>query len=263
MGPNRFALGLLDQAQQAEVLGAQLHFRFFKLEGDQATFKLETDATAIRITKSYTHTHEDGTIETHKAGESGVYIANVDFDSPSDWGVEVSGSVDGQSLGPLRPVFQVAEKSLSPSVGDPAPRSVQRVLKDVADITDIDTSDPPNPDMHNMTIAEAVSSGRPTVIVIATPAFCTSQICGPTKETVDELYRKYMGQANFVHVEPYDLAKARSGEGLEVLPFLTDEWGLRTEPWVFLVDRQGKIAAKFEAVVSYEELEAALQPLLV
>ncbi len=262
LGLNRFMVGLIDQAQNAEVLDGDLHFRFFKLENGGLTFKVELDATPVRITKTYTHTHQDGTIESHEAGESGVYVVNVAFDNPGDWKVEVSGTAAGKPLGPLTAPFLVSEQPSTVPVGQPAPRSVQPILKDVAAITDIDTSDPPNPDMHNLTIADAVSSGKPSVIVFATPAFCVSRICGPTKEVVDDLYDKYKGQANFVHIEPYDLAKARSGEGLEPLPFVTDEWGLQTEPWVFLVDSQGIITAKFEAVVSFEELESALLPLL-
>ncbi len=50
--------------------------------------------------------------------------------------------------------------------------------------------------------------------------------------------------------------------GLEVPPFLEQEWGLPSEPWVFLVDKAGNIAAKFEAVVSQAEIESALQAAL-
>ena len=38
----------------------------------------------------------------------------------------------------------------------------------------------------------------------------------------------------------------------------TDAWGLRTEPWIFVVDGDGKVTAKFEAAVGEEELRAAL-----
>jgi hypothetical protein len=115
--------------------------------------------------------------------------------------------------------------------------------------------------MHTMTIAEAVTSGRPSVIVFATPAFCLSRICGPTKDIVDDLFQQYKGEVNFVHVEPYELDRARSGEGLFAVP-ATTEWGLTSEPWVFLVDSEGNIAAKFEAVVVMGELTEALTPLL-
>ena len=285
VGPNRFVVGLLDSSQ-APVSGAQLHFRFFCVtESGDKLFKSEADAKAITIQKSFTHTHTDGTVESHAAGELGVYVTNVDFDSPGLWGVEVSGTLNGEDLETQAPVFVVREESLSPAIGDPAPPSVQPLLKDVADITQIDTSDPPNPAMHQMTIADAVKSGKPSVIVFATPAFCISQVCGPTKSVVDELFAKYQGQANFIHVEPYFIPEARSGKGLCLLPIMNlqiasqpsqgcpqiaaadlppagQSWNLETEPWVFIVDAQGKIAGKFEAVVSYDELEQALEPLL-
>jgi hypothetical protein len=132
----------------------------------------------------------------------------------------------------------------------------------VKDIFEIDTSNPPDPYMHNLTIADAVTSGKPTVIVFSTPGFCQTQLCGPTKDMVDQLYQKYQGQAHFIHVEPYALEKARSGQKLEAVP-ATADWGLQSEPWVFLVNREGKVAAKFEGIVSFEELEEAFTPILV
>ena len=101
--------------------------------------------------------------------------------------------------------------------------------------------------------------------VFATPAFCQSRICGPTKSIVDDLYRAYLGQANFVHVEPYDVGRMREAKCpslYECRVPIVDEWGLQTEPWVFLVNARGKIAAKFEGIVSYSELETALKPLV-
>lgn len=287
-GSNRFIVGLIDQANNVQIIGAQVHLRFFKLDGTEGTIQSEADATPVRLTKSFTHTHNDGTVESHEAGETGAYVATVEFDSAGPWAVQVTAEVDGQPIAPPAYSFTVREESISPAVGAPAPRSVQTILSDVAEITEIDTSDPPNPDMHNMTIADAVTSGKPTIIVFSTPAFCLSQLCGPTKQIVDSLYDLYQGGANFVHVEPYFLEQAREGKGLCAIPtlnlqaareqwggpdcpVLTDEelppvdesWNLQSEPWVFLVDNQGNVAAKFETIVTFGELEAALLPLLI
>ncbi len=49
---------------------------------------------------------------------------------------------------------------------------------------------------------------------------------------------------------------------MQAIPFVQQEWGLWTEPWVFLVDSEGNVAAKFEGVVSLEEIEAALRQIL-
>ncbi len=262
VGPNRFSLGLIEQKENAPVVGAQLHLRFFVMNGQQATLKSEADPTPLTITKTYTHTHQDGKVETHGAGQTGAYVTNANFDTAATWGVEVSGAVDGRAIDTVRLVFSVNQKSASPAIGDPAPRSVQQTLKDVSGIEQIDTSETPIADEHNMTIAEAVTSGKPTVIVFATPAFCTSAVCGATKQTVDDLYARYKGQANFVHVEPYDLPKARAGTALEPVPFITNEWHFESEPWTFIVDSQGKIAGKFDGIVTFDELEETLKPLL-
>ena len=260
VGENRFMIGLIS-SENEEIVGATVAFRFFKLDGDQQELRAEAQARPITLEKTYTHTHEDDTVETHEAGEIGVYVATVQFDEPGQWGVEVTATVGDVPYDPSTIGFVVLEESASVALGAPAPLSETLTLDDVEDVAEIDTSNPPIPEMHTMTIAEAVTSGRPSVIIFATPAFCLSRICGPTKDVVDDLFKQYTGEVNFVHVEPYELEKARSGEALIPVP-ATTEWGLTSEPWVFLVDSEGNIAAKFEAVVTMDELTAALEPLL-
>ncbi len=260
VGESRFMIGILSE-ENTEVTGAEVAFRFFKLDGDERDLREEAQATPIALEKTYTHTHEDGTVETHGAGESGVYIANVQFDEAGEWGVEVTATVGDRTYDPVDLGFSVLDQSASVPVGAPAPRSETLTLDDVADVVEIDTSDPPIPEMHALTIAEAVTSGRPSVIVFATPAFCLSRICGPTKDVVDELFQLYKEEVNFVHIEPYELDRARSGEGLFTIT-ATEEWGLRSEPWVFIVDKEGDVASKFEAVVTLDELDQALSPLV-
>jgi hypothetical protein len=138
---------------------------------------------------------------------------------------------------------------------------VQQTLRDVGDISEIDSSSPPRTAMHELTIAEAIDSGRPTVVAFATPAFCQSRVCGPFMDTVvDPLFQRYGDRVNFVHVEPYVLGKARQGQ-LVPIP-AAEEWGLQTEPWLFIIDRQGRVAAKLEAIVALDEVEPVLERVL-
>ena len=196
----------------------------------------------------------------------GAYRTTADFDVAGLWGVEVTGTTaDGQALEPLRPTFSVNEEPFGLAIGDPAPLSEQLLLSDVDDITEIDTSENPIPEQHDMTVADAVTSGKPTVIAITTPAFCESQICGPTKTFFDDLYSQYGDVANFVHVEPYQVQPVRDGECAQLSDCrnpIIDEWRLQSEPWVFIVDADGKIAAKFDGLVTFDELEEALAELI-
>jgi hypothetical protein len=260
VGSNRFSLGLLTQDNEL-VTDAQVTLGFFKLDGDQAEIKSEAEAKTVVVERSYTDVHEDGSVDSHEAGDIAVYVATVEFDEAGDWGVTVNGTRNGDAFAPAAAAFRFLEESRTVAVGEPAPRSVQPTLADVADISEIDTSSPPIPQMHDTTIADAVTSGKPTVLVFATPEFCQSRICGPTKQIVDDLYGKFKDQAVFIHVEPFELEQLRSGEAFVPVP-AGEEWGLQTEPWVFLVDRDGNVAAKFEAVVSQDEVEGALKRIL-
>ena len=266
VGENRFVIVLLDQEQQP-IAGAELGAEFVRQEDGATVVIAETDLTPITVQRSSTHLHDDGEQHLHEAGELGVYATNVDFDVAGQWQVITSGTVDGEQMEPTPFLFEVREMSSSPALGAPSPRSVQLVIDDVEDIAEIDTSVVPNVAMHDLTIADAVSSGRPTLITFATPAFCTSQICGPTKEVVDALFTPYSDRVNFIHVEPYDVVRVRTGDcqpslSACLVPFLIDDWGLLSEPWIFTVDADGNIAGKFEGVVGETELEEHLQTLI-
>ena len=256
VGTERLSVGLLKDS--APVKNAEVQFNVYKLNGTQGTLKSQVKATDVHLDQATTEKHEDGKTETHEAGSIGVYIANVEFDSPGDWGLVVTGKAGGKDIGQLQVAFQVQPQERGIAVGAAPPKSVQTLAKDVASLSEIDTSQMPDPQMHSVTIADAVSSGNVTVIAFATPAFCRSAVCGPVKLLVDDLFSKYGTQANFIHIEPYDLPKARTGK-LEPIPLLENEWRLETEPWVFIVGKDGHVSAKFEAAVSKDELEKALQ----
>ncbi len=260
VGPNRFAVGLFDD-EAGIITGADASFRFFKAEGESEVAAGDATARYVGLKSGFVHEHPDGAQHPHTGDEVGLYIADAEFDSSGVWEVEVRATVGGEERGPARAAFQVAQESAAPAIGDPAPATRQTTLADVAGIAEVDTSAEPILEMHQLTIADAVASGRPTVIVFATPAFCTSRLCGPVKEeVVDPLFPDYRDRVNFVHVEPYDIAAAREGS-LQPIAAMA-EWRLQTEPWVFVVDAEARIAARFEGVLSQEELRQALDALV-
>jgi hypothetical protein len=90
--------------------------------------------------------------------------------------------------------------------------------------------------------------------VFATPEFCTSRTCGPVVDVVDAVRKRFVGSGvRFIHVEIY-----RDNEPTKGFNRWVREWHLPTEPWVFLVGRDGRIKDKFEGSVSTHELTAAV-----
>ena len=62
----------------------------------------------------------------------------------------------------------------------------------------------------------------------------------------------------FIHVEVYKDNDPAKGYNRWMR-----QWGLTTEPWVFLVGRDGRVKAEFEGSVSVAELTAAVRQLLL
>ncbi|TAK65703.1 MAG: hypothetical protein EPO22_04490 [Dehalococcoidia bacterium] len=259
VGPNRVSIGLTDRDDR-KILDATLHVRFYLLNNDQQVLKSESDARFVPAELSYID-EGAGNART-PVGRDGVYVVNTTFDEAGDWGMLVTVTRNGKTEKPIPFRFNVLDHTPEPGIGDIAPPSRQATLAGVSDITDIDTSSPPRPSMHNITVADALAANQPVVVAFATPAFCESRTCEPVMETImDPLSAKYAGRATFIHIEPYDLKQLREANVQIPVP-ATQEWRLQDEPWVFIVDRSGRIAAKFEGITALDEVEAALQAAL-
>ena len=180
----------------------------------------------------------------------GLYAFHMDIPGPGTFQVTVTSDAF-HDAGPAGLV--TIEDPGVVVVGDSAPRSQTRTTANHV-IDDI-TSDPePEPSFYELSIAEAVDDG-PTVIVFGTPAWCTSQACGPLLDQVKSLSSDYPG-LNYVHVEVYEDIHVSSFEELTLVPSVV-EWALQAEPWVFVTDSNGVVTASFEGVASDTELAEA------
>jgi hypothetical protein len=131
------------------------------------------------------------------------------------------------------------------------------------DLSTITSARPPDPDLYRLSIAEALDAGKPLVVVFATPAFCVSATCGPQVEVISAVKERHRNQANFIHVEVFaNPDKIQGGRPAGGFVPAVREWGLPTEPWTFIIDKEGRVRAKFEQFTTEEEIEAALVEVL-
>ena len=194
-------------------------------------------------------------------GIRGFHLAELEFDRPGGWVVRLRvPTVDGFTEIPL--AIDVQAETLAPTVGAAAPASINRTLRDVEGAEQLSTGAEPDPTLYELTIAEALEQRRPVVIVFASPGFCTNAFCGPQVEVLSQLRERYTGDAAFIHVDLYENPlEVRRGEPPIETPLL-EEWGLETDEWTFVVDAEGRVAARFEAFAPVEEVEAALAAVL-
>jgi hypothetical protein len=197
-------------------------------------------------------------------GERGVYVANLDFPEAGIWGFEFTTQAPGSASETIRATYQISASTTVVRVGDTAPSTKTPVASDVGgDLKKISTDSKPDPAFYEVSADQALAKHEPFVIAFATPKFCKTAQCGPTLDRLKPFVSKYPS-VTFIHVEPYQLRV----EGKQLQPVLTngqltptevvDKWGLLSEPWVFVVDRNGVVRGSFELIFSDKELTAAL-----
>ena len=149
----------------------------------------------------------------------------------------------------------VQEEAAAPSIGDPAPPSETPTLSGVGGVASkVTTRTPPDESLLEYSVADSLRAKVPFVVTFATPKFCSSRTCGPAVDVVEEVARGFDGRdVRFIHVEVYEDNDPAKGYNRWM-----QEWGLRTEPWTFVVGRSGRIVQRFEGVVSVRELEEAV-----
>ena len=202
-------------------------------------------------------------------GTRGNYVSEMTFDKVGDWQIEAVIAGGGETLASAVMDIEVKEETFTPIIGSTPPLTVNKTATDEAGLTEITTWPRADIDLYQITIAEALESGMPSVVVMSSPGFCTSPTCGPQVDTVTELKNLYAEQANFIHVEIYDNpVEIQSSLDMGIYSPVALDWGL-TEPedylnesWVFIIDGDGLIRAKYEGYASLDELERGLKEVL-
>jgi hypothetical protein len=184
------------------------------------------------------------------------------FARAGEWGVEIQAEFADGTAAIQRIGFQVLADSASPTIGEAAPRVETPTASDVEnDLARLASALTPNPAFYVQSLADALESGKPTVLLFATPAFCQTRFCGPAYELTGELQTRYAEAVNFVHVEVYSDLPDPAATGWQLAPAM-QTYGLRTEPWLFVIGGDGRVAYRVEGLFTAEEVEEQLVPLL-
>jgi hypothetical protein len=206
---------------------------------------LETEAKLERI----------GVPGGDEADATHIYVANLRLPRAGKYWLMAEPDGGAEKVQALGNVVVVREDA-PPDVGDTAPASDTPTLSSTAgDTSSLTTRTPPDKTLLEHSVADSISAKVPFVVTFATPKFCSSRTCGPVVDVVEEVSRRVDDAGvRFIHVEVFEDNDPAKGFNRWM-----QEWKLPTEPWTFLVDADGRIAARFEGTVSVNELEAAVR----
>jgi hypothetical protein len=210
---------------------------------------LETEAKLERI----------GVPGGDEADATHIYVATLPLKRPGKYWLLAEpegGPTKVQALGNV----VVSGEDDPPDVGDAAIASDTPTLASTGgDVSALTTRTPPDESLLRHSIAESLDAKVPFVVTFATPKFCSSRVCGPVVDVVEEVSRRFEDEnVRFIHVEVYE-----GNDPANPYNRWMQEWKLPTEPWTFLVGADGRIRARYEGTVSVHELEAAVQEQLL
>ncbi len=110
--------------------------------------------------------------------------------------------------------------------------------------------------LHDVTLTDALASGKPVVYMVGTPAHCQTGTCAPGLEFLVTAHERIGDAAVIVHADVY-----ADDAGTKLAPAV-NALGLSYEPVIYLVGADGVIADHLDGVWDGDELNEALDAFL-
>jgi hypothetical protein len=193
-----------------------------------------------------------------------LYRSRVALDEVGTW--EVSASVDeGGSVYTGTTVLEVSADEGTPALGSNVPGGDTPTMFDAHSLMHHISSDPePVTAFYTWSLDDALAQHQPTVFILDSYAARPNAACGGALGILHDIFFDYPG-LTVVHAEPWKTVPGDDGMlqldppgGPPVLTEYATAWGITDPPWIFVIDRDGRLQAKFTGVVGSDELRAAM-----
>lgn len=246
-GSNRFGFGVFTVAQD-QITDAEVALYAAPGPDGEATGPFPAKIESLETDAAF----EARTTADDPDSAKAVYVSDIEFDQPGEWRLLALVREGDQLLAARLPSVIVDDYSKIPDVGDKAPQISTPTASEVGDVSEIDTRSP-HDTMHEVDAAEALGR-EPTVLLFATPALCVSRVCGPVVDVAEQVKSDMDDQAAFIHMEVYENNNPNDGIREQL-----KQYGLETEPWLFVMDSSGEVTTRIEGAFSADELRSAVE----
>lgn len=249
-GENRLAFGVI--GTDNEFLYGKSAVYVAPTPNDEAQGPFPAPADSL-VTKPEFRSQQAASAQDEIAA---VYGAEVPFERPGRHAVLVLTKTASGVVGAATQV-EVVRDSPIPAVGERPPAVETDTLESAGGVAEsIDTRVPPAESLHETSFADVVGN-KPITLLFATPQLCQSRVCGPVADIALQLQQTYGDRMTFIHQEVYVDNDLNKGTRPQLLAYRLD-----SEPWLYVIDGEGKVSTAIEGAYSVEELEAAVQKVL-
>ena len=195
------------------------------------------------------------------------YVADLPIPSAGLWRILVTADLAGTTLTGSAAMTALDPGGTAP-LGGPAPRIATPTLDDVGGVVRAITTDPaPDLRLSRRSTADALAEGQPFVLVVDSWRFRVTTACGQAIIMARFLVDRWR-DVGFIHLEPYRYSVVASTPVLDGSfddPSLTEPtvawgfgeepWGAKSMPWVFVVDGDGIVRAKYQGVMGTADVD--------
>jgi hypothetical protein len=245
---NRFGFGLFDRSRK-QLADASVALYVAPVDGGSAQGPFLARYESLETKPQF----QSESVSSDPDAAESVYVADLRFEDDGEFEVLGVVKLDDRLVAADRVGVTVSNDSPVPDVGEPAPKIDTPTVEDAGgEIETIETRMPPD-SMHEVDFADVVGR-KPVMLLFSTPALCQSRVCGPVNDVAEQVKAEGGDGAAWVHMEIYEDNELEKGYRPQVAAY-----NLPSEPWLFAIDRNGKVAARLEGAFSAAEAEKALQ----
>jgi hypothetical protein len=208
----------------------------------------------FRVTAGDTAVGSPIRVTPHDDGVPKAYLpVAVTFPNPGIY--DLTADYEGEPLTSSVQVYDAAQVPI-PGVGQALPPADTPTMGRSLGVDPVCSRSTPCP-FHEVNLRDVMGSGRPKVVLVATPAYCQTAVCGPI---VDLLVEQAAGRTDLdvIHAEVYKNPKAVRDLNKAALSPLPDEYRLPFEPTMFVTDATGTIVARADITVDRVEMQELL-----
>jgi hypothetical protein len=244
VGDNRFGFALFDAARK-QVEASAVAIYTSRRDGSD----LRGPYTARRETFAVKPAYRSAQAASDLANGDTFYVTNLNFSSAGNRVLTALVRMDGRLVSAGSIELPVRKPGGPPNIGEEAIEMHTLTPADVGgDLEKLTTRVPPDKEMVSTDLADVLGR-KPVILLFATPQLCASKVCGPVTDIAEQVRAESGDGVAFIHQEIYVDNDVSKGTREQV-----NKYRLPTEPWLFAIDRTGKVVARFEGAFSTGEL---------
>ena len=247
VGENRIGFALFDVSRK-QVTPAQVALYVARPDGTGLRGPYVARKESLRVKPQFQSRQTQADLDDVDT----FWTANVPFPRRGRYVVTALAQIEGELVTASQFEMRAGDDG-PPDVGENAVRVHTDTPEDVGgDLAQIDTRIPPLRELHDTDLADVLGK-KPVVLAFATPQLCQTRVCGPVVDVVAEVRAQTDG-VEFIAQEIYVDNDINKGFRRQV-----GEWRLPTEPWTFVIGKDGRVVERFEGAVSVRELRTAVR----